>query len=137
MISGPSTSSSFPERNNFLSKVPQELAFHIHFNDQVNKIVLSSNLTVGKLKTLLITVQDLLKIVLLSGDLKTRIYEKTRVPVCRQQIRGWPQAIDKEASKSATVLKNLHLSRDTNLFLRDISEDGIEDRYVFKCLKFD
>lgn len=47
--------------------------------------------------------------------------------MCRQLLKGWPHTTDKEAQKHGTVLRNLNLSRENNLFLTDLSDEGCVD----------
>jgi hypothetical protein len=51
----------------------------------------------------------------------------TDIPICRQLIKGWLQPTQKEAQLGTTMLKNLNLSRENNLFLTDLSDEGCTD----------
>lgn len=54
------------------------------------------------------------------------------MPICRQQLRGWSLITHKEAQCLTTILRTLKLSRDNNLFLTDLSEEGfVDDMYEF------
>lgn len=64
-------------------------------------------------------------------DLKDAIAEKTSIPVCRQLIKGWPKPRHKEAQVDSTVLKTLLLARENNVFLTDLTLEGLSDDVVF------
>ncbi|CRL04435.1 CLUMA_CG017520, isoform A [Clunio marinus] len=98
---GPSCSSS---KNN-----TDELIFNVHFNNRSHQIHISS------LKTI--------------KDLKEAIFAKTSVPLCRQLIEGLQTS--KEAQIiDTTVLRTLNVSRENNIFLTDISNEGFSDDVV-------
>ncbi|XP_055385315.1 FAS-associated factor 1 [Condylostylus longicornis] len=89
---------------NSLKKDNKEIIFNIHFNQQVYTITLPSSASVG--------------------DLKDRIFGLTKVPICRQAIRGWPPAKIHEAQLSSTVLSSLDLSIENELILIDLTDDA-------------
>jgi FAS-associated factor 1 len=64
-------------------------------------------------------------------DLKEAIARASAVPVCRQSIKGWPKHSHKEAQNNDAVLKSLNVSRDSNIFLTDLSAEGFSDDVVF------
>lgn len=90
-----------------LQKEVQTLTFNIHFNQQVYTIKLPSVATVG--------------------HLKERIFNTTKVPICRQAIRGWPPAKLQDAQVSSTQLCNLDLTAENELILIDLTEEGYMD----------
>ncbi|XP_055837255.1 FAS-associated factor 1 isoform X1 [Episyrphus balteatus] len=91
-----------------LQKEVQTLTFNIHFNQQIYTIKLPSVATVG--------------------HLKERIFNTTKVPICRQAIRGWPPAKLQDAQVSSTKLCNLDLTSENELILIDLTEeDYMED----------
>lgn len=90
-----------------LQKEVQTLTFNIHFNQQIYTIKLPSNATVG--------------------HLKERIFNTTKVPICRQAIRGWPPAKLQDAQVSSTQLCNLDLTSENELILIDLTEEGYMD----------
>lgn len=67
----------------------------------------------------------------ISEDLKDAISLKTSVPVCRQIIKGWHKPTHKEAQIDTTQLKSLNLSKENNVFLTDMTQDGFSDDVVF------
>lgn len=83
------------------------LTFNIHFNQQIYTIKISSFSTVG--------------------DLKERIFSMTKVPICRQAIRGWPPSKLQEAQLQNTLLCNLDLAIENELILIDLTEEGFMD----------
>lgn len=45
--------------------------------------------------------------------------------MCRQQLQGWSPAAQRDVQNGATILTNMDLSRDNNIFLTDLNEiDG-------------
>lgn len=60
-------------------------------------------------------------------QLKSKILDQTRVPICRQAIRGWPPAKLHDAQKATTQLCNLGLSLENELILIDLTEEGCMD----------
>lgn len=63
-------------------------------------------------------------------DLKEIISSRTSVPVCRQVIKGWNKTTVKEAQLDTTVLKALNISREINVFLSDMTPDGLSDDVI-------
>lgn len=100
-LTGPSTS-----RN----QATDGLIFNVQFNSTVHQITISS------LKTI--------------KDLKEAIELKTSIPVCRQSIKGWPKHSHKEAQLDGTVLKSLNTSRESNIFLTDLTPEGLSDDVI-------
>lgn len=88
-------------------KDPKQLTFNIHYNQQVYTINLPSTATVA--------------------DLKDRIFSTAKVPICRQAIRGWPPAKQREANSPTSQLSNLDLANENELILIDFTEDGYMD----------
>lgn len=61
----------------------------------------------------------------IKDDLKRKIFQKTSIPVSRQQLQGWSPAAQRDVQNGATILANMDLSRDNNIFLTDLNElDG-------------
>lgn len=90
-----------------IDSLPKEvptLTFNIHFNQQIYTIKLPSNSTVGQLKE--------------------RIFNTTKVAICRQAIRGWPPAKLQDAQVPTTQLCNLDLTSENELILIDLTEEG-------------
>lgn len=52
------------------------------------------------------------------------------MPACRQSIKGWPKHSHKEAQVDATILKSLNTSRESNVFLTDLTPEGFSDDVV-------
>ncbi|XP_055920273.1 FAS-associated factor 1 isoform X2 [Eupeodes corollae] len=90
-----------------LQKEVQTLTFNIHFNQIVYTIKLPSVATVG--------------------HLKERIFNTTKVPICRQAIRGWSPAKLQDAQDSSTQLCNLDLTSVNDLILIDLTKEGYMD----------
>ena len=45
--------------------------------------------------------------------------------MCRQQLQGWSPAAQRDVQNGTTILANMDLSRDNNIFLTDLNElDG-------------
>jgi len=63
---------------------------------------------------------------LLVDDLKQIIMEFTNIPVCRQQLKGIGRN-SQSAHIGATVLKSLKLPKENNIFLTDLSAEGLMD----------
>lgn len=63
--------------------------------------------------------------------MKEAIAHLTAIPVCRQLIKGWPKHTHKEAQHDEAVLKSLNTTRDSNIFLTDLSTEGFSDDVVF------
>jgi FAS-associated factor 1 len=68
---------------------------------------------------------------LVLGDLKEVIFQQTSVPLCRQQIKGWLNSTSKEAQNDSTILKSLRVSKENNIFLTDMTNEGISDDVEF------
>lgn len=49
------------------------------------------------------------------------------MPVCRQQIKGWPTATHKEAQIESTVLNTLKIAKEINVFLTDLTPMSLSD----------
>lgn len=98
---GPSTSSN----NGFFSDAqqrPKDVNFTIHFNNRMHNIVISDHATMG--------------------ELKTRIYEATNVPPCRQALKGFMPFRHRDAQNAQAILKNLNVARDNVLDLTDLTD---------------
>lgn len=50
---------------------------------------------------------------------------------CRQLIKGWPKAGFKDAQVDTTVLKKLNIPKEINVFLTDMTHEGVSDDVVF------
>ncbi|KAH8327222.1 hypothetical protein KR074_007524 [Drosophila pseudoananassae] len=83
------------------------ILFNIHFNQQICQIRLPPQATIEQLKRC--------------------IFEKTRVPVCRQAIQGWPPSKASEAQQPSSRLGNLDLAQENDLSLVDLTDDGYMD----------
>lgn len=58
------------------------------------------------------------------------ISDKIKVPVCRQLLKGWPRSTQRDAQNASTVLKTLNLSKENNIFLTDLTNEGFSDDVV-------
>ncbi|XP_058830467.1 FAS-associated factor 1 isoform X2 [Topomyia yanbarensis] len=99
-----SSTNDFRSALNYLDTKPHEVVFKIHFNNELHLISISNHATVG--------------------DLKTKICEKTAVPVCRQALKGWELGKQKGVQSSTTVLKSLNIGKEVNLILTDMTVEG-------------
>lgn len=103
---GPSTSNS----NNGYDLRPRTFTFIIHcYESNLNmyKIEISENATIS--------------------DLKKKIEELTSISVCRQALSGWEPSIQHVAQNNITVLKSLKLQSETDLILKNLTEEGCID----------
>lgn len=89
---------------NLVDQETQEITFNIHFNGRIYKIPISNTLTIS--------------------DLKNEVQTATGVQVCRQALKGWADNVQRHAQKSNTVLKALHLEKQTDIILTDLSDEG-------------
>lgn len=87
------------------SSKTEEVIFNIHFNGRTYRVAMFKNYTVG--------------------DLKLKVQEQTGVQVCRQALKGWSQASQRDAQNSNTVLNSLDIGRTVDLFLTDMSAEGL------------
>lgn len=99
-----SSNNDFRSALNFLDVTPHDVVFKIHFNSEVHKITVPNTATVG--------------------ELKTKISEKTAVPVCRQALKGLEPGKQKDLQNSSTVLKSLNIGKEVNLKLTDMTGEG-------------
>ncbi|XP_055535376.1 FAS-associated factor 1 isoform X2 [Wyeomyia smithii] len=99
-----SSNNDFRSALNYLDTKPHEVVFRIHFNNELHLLSISNHATVG--------------------ELKTKICEKTGVPVCRQALKGWEQGKQKGVQNSTTVLKSLNIGKEVNLILTDMTVEG-------------
>lgn len=102
----------------------------MHFNNRLHTVHISSFRTISKLCQIVIGVGCSNPLFDFLEDLKDAIVEKTSIPVCRQLIKGWPKLRHKEAQVDSTVLKTLHLARENNVFLTDLTHEGFADNDV-------
>lgn len=102
----------------------------MHFNNRLHTVHISSLRTISKLCQIDIEVAHSKSLFDFLEDLKDAIVEKTSIPVCRQLIKGWPKPRHKEAQVDSTVLKTLHLARENNVFLTDLTQEGFVDNDV-------
>lgn len=86
------------------SSKTEEVIFNVHFNGRMYRIAMFKNFTVG--------------------DLKLKVQEQTGIQVCRQALKGWSSAVQKEAQNSSTILNSLDIGRTLDLFLTDMSTEG-------------
>lgn len=103
----------------------------MHFNNRLHTVHISSLRTISKLCQIAIETACAKSLFDFLEDLKDAIVEKTSIPVCRQLIKGWPKLRHKEAQVDSTVLKTLHLARENNIFLTDLTLEGFSDDVVF------
>lgn len=90
---------------NYLDTKPVELLFNVAFKNEQHQISISNHATVG--------------------DLKAKIFDKTRVPVCRQALKGWEPGKQRETANPSTPLKALNIvGKEVNLKLTDLTSDG-------------
>ncbi|XP_063697658.1 FAS-associated factor 1 isoform X2 [Culicoides brevitarsis] len=101
---GTSTSFGNGETKNLEDQETQEITFNVHFNGRVYKIPISNTRTIA--------------------DLKNEVQTATGVQVCRQALKGWADNVQRNAQKSNTVLKTLHLEKQTDVILTDLSGEG-------------
>lgn len=59
------------------------------------------------------------------------ILTKTSVPVCRQNLHGWPSLAWRGAQENSTRLQALNLPSEVNLEMNDMSMDGSDFDLVF------
>lgn len=52
------------------------------------------------------------------------ILTKTSVPVCRQNLHGWPSLAWKNAQEGSTRLQIMSLPSEVNLEMNDMSNEG-------------
>lgn len=103
------------------------LTFNIHFNQQLYKICMQPNATIGKCMTSH-QVYNVNPIFYPSAEqLKRKIFDVTDVPQCRQTLRGWPPSKASDAQIPETQLGNLDLPPVSELILVDITDDGFMD----------
>lgn len=111
---GPSTSSSssnngYDLMNDKYSK-PRTVTFIIHcYESNLNmyKIEISENSTIA--------------------DLKRKIEELTSISICRQALSGWEPTIQHAAQNHITIIKSLKLQNETDLILKNLTEEGCID----------
>lgn len=104
---GPSTSNN---SNNGYDLKPRTVTFIIHcYESNLNmyKIEISENATIA--------------------DLKKKIEELTSISICRQALSGWEPTIQHVAQHNITVLKSLKLQSETDLILKNLTEEGCID----------
>lgn len=104
---GPSTANT---SNNGYDLRPRTVTFIIHcYESNLNmyKIEISENATIG--------------------DLKKKIEELTSISICRQALSGWEPTIQHVAQNNITVLKSLKLQSETDLILKNLTEEGCID----------
>lgn len=89
---------------NLADQETQEITFNIHFNGRIYKIPISNTSTIS--------------------DLKNLVQTCTGVQVCRQALKGWADNMQRDAQKASTVLKTLNLSKQTDIILTDLSDEG-------------
>uniref|UniRef100_A0A182PPG5 UBX domain-containing protein n=1 Tax=Anopheles epiroticus TaxID=199890 RepID=A0A182PPG5_9DIPT len=90
---------------NCLDTKPYDLVVNVAYKNEHHRISISNHATIG--------------------DLKARIYDKTRVPVCRQALKGWEPGKQKETANLSTPLKALNIvGREINLKLTDLTPEG-------------
>jgi hypothetical protein len=53
------------------------------------------------------------------------ILTKTSIPVCRQNLFGWPSLAWKSAQENSTRLQALNLPTEVNLEMNDMSLEGV------------
>lgn len=99
-----SSSNDFRSALNYLDVTPHDVVFKIQFNNEVHKVTVPNTATVG--------------------ELKTKICEKTAVPVCRQALKGWELGKQKDLQNSSTMLKSLNIGKEVNLILSDMTGEG-------------
>lgn len=99
-----SSNNDFRSALNFLDAKPQEVLFKIHFNNDLHVISISNHATVA--------------------ELKSKIFAKTNVPVCRQALKGWEPGKQRDVQNSSTVLKSLNIGSEVNLILTDLTVEG-------------
>lgn len=87
---------------------PEDLIFNVSFNNTLHRIPIQSSKTVR--------------------DLKQEISKRTEIPICRQQIKGWSKFVVNPSDSSP--LRNLAVSKENNIFLTDLSNEGLLDDEV-------
>lgn len=87
---------------------PEDLIFNVSFSNTVHRIPIQSSKTVR--------------------DLKQEIAKRTEIPICRQLIKGWSKFVVNPSDSSP--LRNLNVSRENNIFLTDLSLEGLLDDEV-------
>lgn len=87
---------------------PEDLIFNVFFSNNVHRIPIQSSKTVR--------------------DLKQEIATRTEIPICRQQIKGWSKFVVNPSDSSP--LRNLNVSKENNIFLTDLSAEGLLDDEV-------
>lgn len=89
---------------------PKTIRFNIHHNYNTHEIVLSDQMTIG--------------------DLKTKIFELTSIPECRQSLRGWMHS--HQSYTCTTKLCTMNLARENELIVSDMIEDGgvVDDEHI-------
>lgn len=87
---------------------PEDLFFNVFFSNNVHRIPIQSSKTVK--------------------DLKQEIATRTEIPICRQQIKGWSKFVVNPSDSSP--LRNLNVSKENNIFLTDLSTEGLLDEDV-------
>uniref|UniRef100_A0A182QTK5 UBX domain-containing protein n=1 Tax=Anopheles farauti TaxID=69004 RepID=A0A182QTK5_9DIPT len=100
-----SSSHDFRSALNYLDTKPHDLLFKVNFKNEQYQISISNHATIG--------------------DLQALIYSKTKVPVCRQALKGWEPGKQKETSNLSTPLKALNIvGKEFNLKLIDLTPEG-------------
>lgn len=84
---------------------PKDILFNIHHRFEVYPITISNQATLS--------------------ELKAKIMDITKIPVCRQMLSGWPP--HDRPCVNATVLHTLNIARENELILTDLSAEGYED----------
>ncbi|XP_035906518.1 FAS-associated factor 1 [Anopheles stephensi] len=100
-----SSNHDFRTALNCLDTKPLDVLFNVQFKNEHHHISISNQATIG--------------------DLKARIFDKTRVPVCRQALKGWEPGKQKDISNLSTPLKALNIvGREVHLKLIDLTPEG-------------
>lgn len=89
---------------NLVDQETQEITFNIHYNGRIYKIPISNTRTIS--------------------DLRNEVQTSTGVQVCRQALKGWADNVQRNAQRANTVLKTLHLEKQTDIILTDLSDEG-------------
>lgn len=107
---GPSTANNGYDLMEDKYSKPRTVTFIIHcYESNLNmyKIEISENATIA--------------------DLKKKIEELTSISICRQALSGWEPTIQHSAQNHLTVLKSLKLQNETDLILKNLTEEGCID----------
>lgn len=124
---GPSTSTSI---NNLSDK--RNLKFNVQHRDTVHKITISDQSTMRKKLINYKLVKIKVINYFLIDDLKQLVMDRTTVPVCRQQLKGFPLSIASQVQNGKTSLKSLKLPDENDLELADLSLEGITEERTCK-----